>query len=680
MSETFRFNLLDDPWIPLVYRDGTCQRVGILQAMKDAHLAWRVDTGNPLDTFAITRLLLAVLYWCRGNPPDDLLTTLDAPFPGNWFDKARDNARFFELLADDAPRFFQDPTARNEKPTAATNLIHEIPSGNNYPHFYHVVDEKYWLSPAACAIGLVRLPVFTTMYGKSGGPGINGTPPVYLLPEASSLAGTLRLSWAVLRDRQPGIPAWEEPIQSLPEKNVPLLTGLTWLPRRVWLSAEFIDESTRCVFTGDILRIGVKQIVFRDLQNVDKAKGGWKDPHVLKDENALKSLDLFNLSKYPDALSRQWQDNLLKIHDAISHIAPWRDHRKWLLVDFNTDTAKFKDARAIRIDLGAPGTIPDDVNPEASTPTLKILLTKWNQDRKKHLYHFQCAIVQAQARDEEARKKRAGQVKKSGLAKFALVQAGYPSEVGRIADWRELLEQQPAALYRVPERSMAPVFFPGVSVRDVISQRDLQSRPFLDMKEYTREASAGVKKFVSRLVDRKNGIISLLRSSAGTGIDRDAIAFDLFTGLWWPIRQHHKDTPRRHVAWLVCKLYGWTPLPQQNGNRLPRQLARAAVQQARANAKRGNEIRESIMDRFDLLLNTPVERIEPELEWALATVADALDNPGIDWNKLIDHLSVWHRHSVRLFWAQEFANTLPGEARDANPEEEETLPVEETGS
>ncbi|MEK7773763.1 MAG: type I-E CRISPR-associated protein Cse1/CasA, partial [Deltaproteobacteria bacterium] len=65
------YNLLDEEWIPVLYRDGRMERVGIRKALKDAHLIRQIAASNPMDRVAILRFLLALLYWCKENLPDD---------------------------------------------------------------------------------------------------------------------------------------------------------------------------------------------------------------------------------------------------------------------------------------------------------------------------------------------------------------------------------------------------------------------------------------------------------------------------------------------------------------------------------------------------------------------------------------------------------------------------------
>jgi CRISPR system Cascade subunit CasA len=63
------FNLLDEDWIPVLYRDGRWERIGIRKALKDAARIRQLAASNPMDRVAILRFLLALLYWCNGNPP-----------------------------------------------------------------------------------------------------------------------------------------------------------------------------------------------------------------------------------------------------------------------------------------------------------------------------------------------------------------------------------------------------------------------------------------------------------------------------------------------------------------------------------------------------------------------------------------------------------------------------------
>ena len=70
----------------------------------------------------------------------------------------------------------------------------------------------------------------------------------------------------------------------------------------------------------------------------------------------------------------------------------------------------------------------------------------------------------------------------------------------------------------------------------------------------TRRASRGAWRFVaaaSRLDDISWGVV---RNAALRRLDEDPAAFDIFTGLYWPLRSGDVSVPPRAAAWLLLKL------------------------------------------------------------------------------------------------------------------------------
>lgn len=150
--------------------------------------------------------------------------------------------------------------------------------------------------------------------------------------------------------------------------------------------------------------------------------------------------------------------------------------------------------------------------------------------------------------------------------------------------------------------------------------------------------------YVSILANLKEGDLGLLRSHAGQGLDETVEGFDLFAGLWWPLRQKSERVPRREVAWLIAKLYAFRPIKHSQDEMFAYQLGKC----------RPHKDTESkhFMQRFDRMLMMPLDRIEPSLQWAL----DILNSNHfkLDWVKLTDDLSIWERESTRLKWANQF--------------------------
>ena len=151
-------------------------------------------------------------------------------------------------------------------------------------------------------------------------------------------------------------------------------------------------------------------------------------------------------------------------------------------------------------------------------------------------------------------------------------------------------------------------------------------------------------RYVQGLARLKAGDLGLLRTHAGRGLDETLYGFDLFTGLWWPLRQASQFAPRREVAWLVAKLYAFRPLGHASGRTLAKCLARLRP--------RGEEARKSFDRRFDGLLTLPLREIEPALRWAADQIAQAEGN--LDWVRLTDDLSRWERETTRLGWAEQY--------------------------
>lgn len=348
MKITDNFNLLDEEWIPVFYRDGTIKRVGILGALEKAHQIRQIAASNPMDRLAILRFLISLLYWCQGNPPDKLP---DDSFSSNWFKKLDDNKDCFNLLGN-GKRFYQDSEAKRSQ--AVTQLIQEIPAGNNFYHFRHSIDKKDGLCPACCAIGLLRLPLFSVS-GLSGPgepnlmAGINGVPPIYCVPWGKSLSETLLANW--VKYENIGKPSW---VQSGIDENandyVSLLTGLTLLSRRVFLH-DPINESATCVGCGKKTSI-IKTCEFKTAGKQENDK--WNDPHVIylntTSRKAIKAPDLTKAGKF--RMDRPWPDLFTRIIEVGKLTS-------LLVVGFATNKAKNIDVWERTIDVPLSESIPE---------------------------------------------------------------------------------------------------------------------------------------------------------------------------------------------------------------------------------------------------------------------------------------------------------------------------------
>ena len=174
--------------------------------------------------------------------------------------------------------------------------------------------------------------------------------------------------------------------------------------------------------------------------------------------------------------------------------------------------------------------------------------------------------------------------------------------------------------------------------------------------------------YIKRLSELEEGERSRLRRLAGKPLDATLQGFDLFTGLWWPLRANSPKIPRREPSWLVAKLFCAFRVPHVllesgPGPSLPGVMGRCEPHD--------EERRKRFRTRFDALLCTSLSSLEPHLRWALAEVEKAVDGrvphagdvKGFDWVILLEDLSIWdpgeeHRRErdVRDIWAELYLN------------------------
>ena len=195
--------------------------------------------------------------------------------------------------------------------------------------------------------------------------------------------------------------------------------------------------------------------------------------------------------------------------------------------------------------------------------------------------------------------------------------------------------------------------------------------------------------FIRKLESLKEGERSRLRRLAGQPLDHAVPGFDLFTGLWWPLREKSAWAPRRETSWLVAKLFGVFPLPHVPSERdgpttlafmlgscepkhpaCPDAALLSSVPPQRDPAKRQFIDARRFRLRFDALLQTPLSGLEPHLRWALWSVGNAIQKEhasGFDWVQLLDDLSKWDRGAeygrtgdVRDQWAEQYLNATSG--------------------
>ncbi|HWP39712.1 MAG TPA: type I-E CRISPR-associated protein Cse1/CasA [Tepidisphaeraceae bacterium] len=264
------FNLVDEPWIPVLYSDGRFERVGIKAALTEAGKIRQIAASNPMDHVALLRFLLAVRSWC-GNDVSKL-------------GKHRDS---FNLLGD-GTRFYQEKDGpANDRPIG--DLLIEFPTETKIAHFRHVRDRQYGLCPACCALGIIRFCGWANAYG--GGryhTAVNGPAPAYALPLGVSLAETFDLNRISVAA---GDPPWLN--DSAPDANqLDAVKVFAWRSRRLWLGDLGTHDET-CSYCGQSARL-IRQLAFTGnweppFQTRGRQKKFWdQDPHLILEERSTQ--------------------------------------------------------------------------------------------------------------------------------------------------------------------------------------------------------------------------------------------------------------------------------------------------------------------------------------------------------------------------------------------------------
>jgi len=294
------FNLLTAKWIPVLFNDGTTERLGITETFLQAGRIREIAASNPMDRVALIRFLLALLYWCKGNPADGSFAISDENENKTYFNLLGDGRRFMQdedvwkeatIRAEEKAKHRDSPDDEKTKTPRdkgtfrpVGDLLQEFPVDSKVIHFRHVQNYKYGLCRACCAMGLVRFCAFASAYAQVFPAGLNGPTPAYAIPTGSTLQETLRLNWSG-SGATIGLAGFCDGGKAAPAKDIGAVTAFTWQPRRIWLG-ELGDKPEACAYCGKPERI-IRRIAFgpgwkSPFTGSGKEKKFWPgDPHLL---------------------------------------------------------------------------------------------------------------------------------------------------------------------------------------------------------------------------------------------------------------------------------------------------------------------------------------------------------------------------------------------------------------
>ncbi|MEW6316031.1 MAG: type I-E CRISPR-associated protein Cse1/CasA [Pseudomonadota bacterium] len=262
-----RFNLIDEPWIPVRFPGGTRAELGIRDTLLRAKDIAVIEDPSPLVVASLHRLLLAVLYRSLEGPTDidQAKALFKAGLPADKIDAYLERWRERFWLFDDKYPFFQIPDFTPNKWNAWTVLAAEHNANNAKVLFDHVdVTNPGTIKAEEAVRWMLAIQTFTVGGGNSEFRYTKGAPSTkaaMVLPLGRQLEDTLLLNLvpqnrAVLAGDQT---VWErepETVASLKSGAVRNITGYadlyTWRTRSIRLRGEADGSVSTLAFASGV--------------------------------------------------------------------------------------------------------------------------------------------------------------------------------------------------------------------------------------------------------------------------------------------------------------------------------------------------------------------------------------------------------------------------------------------
>lgn len=263
MNETLSFNLLCQPWIPVLWRDEAVEpkepKVGIREALERAPEIRCISHTSPFIEFGLYRLLITIVldaYIVAGKRPTigkmrEMLAAeqFDASIISCYLDKY---SKGFDLWGDDIG-FLQRQPATDKKAEAVVRMFAAIPSGTNVVHWHHEEEKEVAVPEAVAAqfLSTVSPWNFKTKPGEART--LAGDPPMYALVLGDTLFETIILNLprpsgrTSSKQEQDNGPVWRTPLENLRDlpKSPTLAQGYTWPVRVIRLEeSALVSQAT----------------------------------------------------------------------------------------------------------------------------------------------------------------------------------------------------------------------------------------------------------------------------------------------------------------------------------------------------------------------------------------------------------------------------------------------------
>lgn len=241
------FDVLKEPWIPVVRGDGSRDELGIQPCLEQARELREIRDPAPIIEFGLYRLLVAfvldtvILANRRPEDPIDLNNLIndgrfDSSMIENYIKQCGD---VFDLFHPERP--FLQTKMDKAQPKPLAGMFPVAPSGRSANHWHHKHENDLVVPCQVAARLLTTIAPFMTAGGAGLSPSINGAPPIYALPMGRNLFETIvvNIPLRTNRDSGDGVVAWRSERSPGQERSqATTVEALTWRPRQIQLVPE----------------------------------------------------------------------------------------------------------------------------------------------------------------------------------------------------------------------------------------------------------------------------------------------------------------------------------------------------------------------------------------------------------------------------------------------------------
>lgn len=249
------YNVLKEPWIPVIDKHGKIVELGILDVLNNAHELIEISDSIAHYEYGIYRMLFVFIM--DAYRMTELYEIKELLKKGKFDEKVIEeyvsfcnaNGERFNLFDEKYP-FMQCGKDQwsDAKIKSSANLSPIYSTGNNHTHFDHCLEKNKKISFTEAAKAVCSINLFCTS-GAQGYPSTpSGAPPMYTIVKGNNLFETLVFGMVpVTADRNKDIPIWRNTAVVESKKIVPkvtLLEGLTFMCRRIRILGDEKNIST----------------------------------------------------------------------------------------------------------------------------------------------------------------------------------------------------------------------------------------------------------------------------------------------------------------------------------------------------------------------------------------------------------------------------------------------------